>query len=166
MKLSREWATPLTMGSFSLMSVTGILMFFHWDTGLNKVAHEWLGWLMVVGAIAHAAVNWNGFCRYFMTGTMGRAILVFSLLVTAGSFVSVSGKGQDGLPPHVMAVKAVTNAPLTTVAELSGKPVDQLMNQLKNAGIPVVSQSASVGSVISGDRSLEGKAIRVIFSRS
>ena len=42
MKISREWATPLTIGAFGLMSVTGMLMFFHLDTGFNKLAHEWL----------------------------------------------------------------------------------------------------------------------------
>lgn len=44
MTISRNWATPLTIGSFLLMAVTGLLMFFHLDTGLNKAAHEWLGW--------------------------------------------------------------------------------------------------------------------------
>lgn len=39
----RKWATPLTIGSFLLMGVTGILMFFHLDIGLNKLAHEWAG---------------------------------------------------------------------------------------------------------------------------
>lgn len=119
MKLSREWATPLTIGVFGLMAVTGVLMFFHWDTGLNKTAHEWLGWLMVAGVAAHVAVNWPGFRRYFITSSKGRAILAVSLLVTVGSFASLPGKGQDGLPPQILAIKAVTNAPLTTVAELS-----------------------------------------------
>lgn len=36
----REWATPLTIGSFLLIAVTGVLMFFHLDSGLNKLAHE------------------------------------------------------------------------------------------------------------------------------
>ena len=43
MALQRQWTTPLVAGSFLLMGATGILMFFHWDTGLNKTVHEWLG---------------------------------------------------------------------------------------------------------------------------
>jgi cytochrome b561 len=53
MKIAREWATPLTIGSFGLMATTGILMFFHLDSGLNKTAHEWLGWVMVAVVAAH-----------------------------------------------------------------------------------------------------------------
>ena len=43
MKLSRDWATPLTAGAFIVLAVTGLLMFFHLDRGLNHLAHEWLG---------------------------------------------------------------------------------------------------------------------------
>lgn len=43
MALKRQWVTPLMAGSFILMATTGILMFFHLDSGLNKTAHEWLG---------------------------------------------------------------------------------------------------------------------------
>ena len=43
----RESATPLTIGSFLLIAITGVLMFFHLDSGLNKLAHEWLGWAMI-----------------------------------------------------------------------------------------------------------------------
>lgn len=61
MKVSREWATPLTIGIFTLMAVTGILMFFHLDKGLNKTAHEWLGWLLVAGADSKVKCNTLGF---------------------------------------------------------------------------------------------------------
>ena len=65
--ISRDWATPITIGAFAVMSVTGLLMFFHLDIGLNKLAHEWLGWLMVAGVAAHAIANWGAFKRYFVS---------------------------------------------------------------------------------------------------
>ena len=49
----RPWITPLVIGTFALMAVTGSLMFFHLDTGLNKTAHEWLGWAMVAAVLLH-----------------------------------------------------------------------------------------------------------------
>ena len=33
----RRWATPLTIGAFMLMSIAGILMFFHINPGISKV---------------------------------------------------------------------------------------------------------------------------------
>jgi len=41
----RTWATPLTISAFLLMSVTGVLMFFHIEGGLTTVAHQWCSWL-------------------------------------------------------------------------------------------------------------------------
>jgi cytochrome b561 len=61
----REWATPLTIGSFLVIAVTGVLMFFHLDSGLNKLAHEWLAWAMLAAVGLHAAVHFKSFSRYF-----------------------------------------------------------------------------------------------------
>jgi hypothetical protein len=67
---TREWATPLTAGTFLLMAVTGVLIFFHLDSGLNKAAHEWLGWAMIVGVAAHIVANLPAFKRY-LTSRVG-----------------------------------------------------------------------------------------------
>lgn len=48
-----------------LIAVTGVLMFFHLNTGLNKAAHEWLGWFLLVGVGAHMWLNWRAFSTYF-----------------------------------------------------------------------------------------------------
>jgi hypothetical protein len=163
MKNIRHWATPLTIGAFAVMAVTGILMFFHLQSGLNKTAHEWLGWVMVIGVAGHVVANWAGFKRYFLSSTMGRAILVFSVLVMAGSFVSFPGNGRDGLPPPVLAMKAVIKAPLSSVALLSAKPVEQILADLGKAGIQVAGPDASLDQVVAGDRALEARAMNVIF---
>ena len=41
MKL-RAWATPLTIGSSLIVTITGLIMFFHLSPGLTRTAHEWL----------------------------------------------------------------------------------------------------------------------------
>lgn len=40
-------------------------MFFHLDSGLNKTAHEWLSWAMVIGVTLHVLLNMPAFKRYF-----------------------------------------------------------------------------------------------------
>lgn len=163
MKISRDWATPLTIGTFAVISVTGILMFFHLDTGLNKLAHEWLSWVLVAAVAAHAVVNWPGFKRYFLSSKVGRAIIAAGVLVLAGSFVTLPGKG--GFPPHIMAMKAVSAAPLASVAPLTGRPVATLIDDLAKAGIALPGPDASLASVIGASRELEGKAMTVLFRR-
>ena len=163
MKISRDWATPVTIGVFCLMAITGILMFFHLDSGLNKTAHEWLGWLMVAGVATHAFANLVGFKRHFASNKTGRAILVISAFVIAGSFVPVPSSGR-GMSPPILAMKAVTSAPLTTVAQLAGKPVARIVSDLAQVGIRVSSPDSSLESIVAGNRELQAKALNSIFS--
>ena len=68
----RPWITPLVIGTFVLMAVTGSLMFFHLDSGLNKAAHEWLGWAMVIAVVLHALMNLNA--DYYIVGDFKEVI--------------------------------------------------------------------------------------------
>lgn len=166
MRISRDWATPLTIGSFLLMAVTGTLMFFHLDTGLNKLAHEWLGWVMVAGGLLHAVANWTAFKRYILSSNAGRAILGLSMLVLAGSFVSMPGAGPGrGMQPQMMAMRAMTQAPIASVAPLTGRTVDQVIAELSKAGIVLPSGEASIASVVGDSREMQSKAMAVLFRK-
>jgi len=161
MKLSHEWATPITIGAFGLMAVTGLLMFFHSDIGLNKAAHEWLGWLMVAGVGLHTAVHWRAFKRYFVSSATGRGILVAFALILIASFAPVAGKSA---PPPVMAMNAIARAPISAVAPLTGRPAETLVKQLQKAGLAVSGPDSSIASAAGDNRELQAKAMSVLFA--
>ena len=163
MKISRDWATPLTLASFGLMAVTGVLMFFHLDRGLNKVAHEWLGWVMVGGVALHGTANWPALRRHLQDSTRGRAIAAAGLLVLAGSFVTLPGGRQERGSPPQLAIRALTQAPLSQVAPLTGRSVAQLRAELAAAGIEVASPDDSVASATGDSRERTGRALGVMF---
>ena len=163
MKLSRDWATPATIGSFVLMATTGILMFFHLDTGLNKPAHEWLGWLMVAAVATHAGANWLAFRRHVLQSRTGRLILAASVVVIAGSFVRLPGPGAGKPSAPALAIQAISGAPLSQVAPLTGRSVTQLQADLAAAGIQVPSGDQSLASVIGGDKGRTARALNVMF---
>jgi len=134
LRISREWATPLTIGVFFLSAVTGVLLFFHLDRGLNKLAHEWLSWLMVAGVAAHAAANWAAFKRYFRQ-PMGRAIVGALVLLTAFSFWQPAG-GKKA-PPVRRAAQALSAAPLDAVAQVARQDAQVLRERLVREGLTV-----------------------------
>jgi hypothetical protein len=68
MAIQREWVTPIAVGAFLISAVTGVAIFFHIDTGLAKVAHEWLSWLLLFAVLLHVGANFFGFKRYFSSG--------------------------------------------------------------------------------------------------
>jgi len=47
------------------MGVAGVLTFFHLDSGLNKIVHEWASWAMLIGVGAHLVLNWRALAGYF-----------------------------------------------------------------------------------------------------
>lgn len=156
----REWATPLTIGSFLLIAVTGVLMFFHLDTGLNKLAHEWLGWGLLAAVGVHAAVNINAFKRYFSRpGTL--AVIGGCLVLLAASFVSPPG--QAGKPPHILAIQAVLDAPIETTARLAGKDTQAVLADLRAAGI-LADATQSLRAAGGKTREEQMRALGIVFA--
>lgn len=164
-KISREWATPLTIGVFALMSVTGLLMFFHLDSSLQKTVHEWAGWVVVAAAVLHVSANWLGFKRYFKPG-VGAGVIALCALVIGASFVPLGG-GQGGEPmsPPAIAMRAISQAPLKSVAPLFGKSSEQALQALAGAGVALADENASIGSVTGADRGRMGAALQALSRR-
>lgn len=159
--ISREWATPLVIGAFALMGVTGTLMFFHLDNGLQKDVHEWAGWVMLAGVGLHAVANWPAFKRYFQRLNKGALLIGAFVLFVAGSFFLGSSEGETASPP-VLAIGAITRAPISQVAPLFGKTAAQAREELAAAGITVASDDATLAAATQGNREQTGRALAVL----
>jgi hypothetical protein len=156
----RESATPLTIGSFLLIAITGVLMFFHLDSGLNKLAHEWLGWAMIAAVGLHAIVHVKSFQRHFKRPAALALIGAFVVLL-ATSFISPGGKADK--PPHVLAAQAVLDAPLENVAALAHKDTQTLLAELQAAGFAADS-GRSLHDSIGNDRKQQMRALGIVFA--
>ena len=148
MTIKREWATPIVIGAFLLSAVTGILMFFHVDTGLNKEAHEWLGWALVVGVALHAVVNFSGFKRHFGS-VQGRAVIGLFALLLVLSFAPL-GDSNDG-PPTLIPARALANAPIAALAEVARVTPDRMLERIKAEGLQPTSSQQSLGELVGQD---------------
>ena len=149
MRIQREWATPLTAGAFGLLAVTGVLMFFHLDTGLNKAAHEWLGWVLLAGVGLHLASNFMAFQRYLRM-PRSRAVLAGFALLLGLSFLPLGGAG--GEPPFVAPLATLAAAPLSVLAAVAGSSPDDMARRLAAAGLPGATASSSVLQLAGPDR--------------
>lgn len=144
----RPWITPLVIGAFGLSAVTGVLMFFHLDSGLNKTAHEWLSWAMVIGVLLHLLLNLNAFKRYF-TQTTARVVMGVFALVLALSFIPAGGaKSEPGFAPPV---RALAQAPISVLAQVAGTSTEALKARFQAAGYTVADDRQSVADLVGGD---------------
>ena len=153
----RNWATPLTIGSFLLMAVTGVLMFFHLESMLNKVVHEWAGWLMVAGVGAHLVLNWRAFTVYFRR-PLAKAIMGISTVLLVVSFWPAGGGGN----PVFAVMKAVEQAEIITVIELSGLDLETGLARLSELGLSADASSTLQG-LTGGDHGKQRDIIAALF---
>src|SRR3569833_342464 len=91
----RSWATPLTIGAFALMSVTGVLMFFHLDRGLTGDLHEWFSWALLAAVAAHVVVNWRPLLVYFRGNRVRAALAACAAVLVAAQFLWGAATGSQ-----------------------------------------------------------------------
>jgi hypothetical protein len=160
MTLQRNWVTPLTTGAFLLMAVTGILIFFHMDSGLNKAAHEWLGWILIISVGLHVAVNFTGF-KHHLNSRRGQLLIgTFAVLL----LLSFSGAGGRDEPPFAAPVRALAEAPLATLAQVARLSPEQMRQRLMTAGISPISDQQTLNNLVGSDLRLQIRILGIVFS--
>jgi hypothetical protein len=128
----RTWATPLTIGSFLLMSVSGVLMFFRWDTGLIAGAHQWFSWCFLLGAGGHITANFRPFKNH-LNSRWGRVSVAAFAMVLAASVFSwgiVTGSRLERAVEQILV-----EAPIASLAGLTRTEPGALMQKLKAHGV-------------------------------
>jgi len=149
MKMTRDWITPLTTGAFLLTAVTGVLLFFHAATGLNKAVHEWLSWVFLAGAVVHLALNFAPFKKYLVQ-RKGQVLMGSFVLLLALSFIPIGGE-EHHAPPYVPPIKALANTPLLTLAQVARTSPEQLRERLADEGLTVKSDQQSISELVGND---------------
>lgn len=124
----RTWSTPLTIGSFILMTVTGVLMFFDVVPGYLSFAHEWFSWLFLLGTGGHIAVNFRPLTKHLRSnwGRANTAIFAILLIVSTFSF------GRITAPQLKWPISnALIEAPLSALADVTRTDRGALLAKLK-----------------------------------
>ena len=155
----RSWATPLTIGAFLLISVTGVLMFFHLETTLGKVAHEWLGWFLVAGVAAHLALNWRAFSTYFKR-PLARVIMGSFAALLLVSFFPVAGPADLPLRDIIGRLNAT---PITLLADLAGKDATEVLRAVQQTH-PDALASQTPAELAGDDRTAQTEILTAIFA--
>lgn len=156
----KSWATPLATGTFVILAVTGILMFFKIEAGYTKPVHEWLSWAMVAGVLLHIAANWKAFTGYF-TRKPALAIIGAGLLLTILSIVMPARNEQN---PRMKMTRALEKSKLETVAVVAGQKSESIILKLEQKGIAVESSAMSIREIAAKNGKKEMDVLAVIFN--
>lgn len=164
MKISKDFATPLTIGAFFIMASTGLMMFFHVNLGLSKVAHEWLGWLFITAVVFHVLFHFKNFKRYFLEIRKAQIIIACCALILVAALL-ITPPAKEGKGPQMQLVtQAVMNGSVADVAPLAGKSVDEVLSDLAAAGMTGVTPDTRLSDIAGQGREAENKILGVIFN--
>lgn len=113
----RDFATSLTTTVFLVIATSGVMMYFHFNSGMVKNLHEILGLLFVVAACFHVIMNWKSMKSYFKKKIFIASFIVISII--SGVFISQSAnKGTD--PKRVLTTKVLNGSISDTFKLLNG----------------------------------------------
>jgi hypothetical protein len=159
MNIQRSWVTPITAGAFLLSAVTGVLIFFHIDSGANKFVHEWLSWILLGGALLHTTANFAGLKLHLRT-RRGQALVGVFAVALMMSFIPLGGGGE---PPFIAPVRALGEANLTTLAQVAQVTPAQLRDRLGKAGVHVDSDQQTLAELVGPDARKQMKVLSSVF---
>lgn len=151
MTLNREWVTPITMGAFALMAVTGVMMFFGVRPGLTGAAHEWLSWAFLAGAAGHVTANFLAFKRHLTSARtrmiVGGFIAVLLLALVATKFLP---KKPEKEPGWATPVRALAAAPLPVLAQVAQVSNEELKSRIAATGVTAPLNDATTVAELAG----------------
>jgi uncharacterized membrane protein len=127
MKISREWFTPLTLGSFILISATGVLMFFHLDSGMNKLVHKWFSWLLIAAVLTHITSNRVALKRHLTTRRTHWIVVALIAILATSFFPDPTRKPSI----QKMAVQVLETASLAQITALKSRSIDQMQAHMQ-----------------------------------
>jgi uncharacterized protein DUF4405 len=128
----RTWATPLTIGAFMLMAVTGVMMFFEWDRSITTVVHQWFSWLFLAGAAGHIVANFRPLKGHLKSGWGRTSVIAFGVVLIA-SFFSWGLVTGPQMKRHIE--QTLVDAPLSALADVTRTSEADLLRRMKEHGV-------------------------------
>ncbi|SFJ94381.1 DUF4405 domain-containing protein [Celeribacter neptunius] len=133
MSTLRKFATPLTIATFTIVGVTGVLWYFHFITSAGRWLHEIIGLAMMVVIVLHVVLNWRAFKTYFKR-PLAIAIIVLGVVLTVGAYLVPDQTPARGGPPQFAAFSKFADEDLTTLGPIFDTTAEDLVTRLLAAG--------------------------------
>lgn len=154
-------ATSITSLVFIIISVTGVMLYFHFYGQYAKELHEVIGLLFVVAGLAHVVFNWKSMKSYF-----SKKIFIFmsiAILAVSLSFIIPAVAEQDGSNPKKVMIESVLNSSLELSIKILNSDMNSAMNKLKENGI-VIKDYNSIKEIAKANKISPFRIVKLITS--
>lgn len=127
----KEFATSLTALLFLVISISGVMLFFHFDFLSVKKMHEILGLFFTLFALLHVWTNWILMKKYF-TKKLFLLLFVATFVVSGAFIVQDSGKTK-AMNPKSYILSSFTDKPLDKVIDFLELDKTAVFKSLENS---------------------------------
>ena len=159
-KYFKSISTPLVIATSVVTVLTGVLMFFNFDSGLNRLAHEWISIAFAIALALHIWRNWAGLLRV-VSSTLGKSLLVLGVLVALLSFMRIDQKPNE--PAFIKATHAILDAPLNKSLPVLGLDQKSFKHQLAINNLVLSDQDTTLRDVALQNKMHPFQLIDVLF---
>lgn len=128
---TRDIVTPVTIVTFAVSTVTGVMLLLHWNAGLVRFSHEWLSIVFSAIALWHLARNWKSFMGYLRRNA-ALAVFAASLIVSV-AFTGMTGTTSNVSPGAVF--RALSGSTVESAAPAFGLAPAEAIAVLKAANV-------------------------------
>lgn len=146
--LTREIATSFTTILFIIISLSGILMFFHLFDAPLKELHEILGIGFVLAALFHVMFNFSSMKRYFT-----KKVFIFAgiLGILVSSAFIVQSVKQQGENPKTLLIQKALDAPLDVSFALLNISTKEAFAKLERSHI-ILKNEATISQIAQANK--------------
>lgn len=156
----REVATSLTTLVFLVIAISGVMMYFHFNTGVVKELHEILGLVFVVAALLHVIMNWKSMRNYFSK----KIFISITLIVTIISILFVSQNLNKGQNPKAVLMQKVLNAPIQDSFKILNGKYANAISELEAQGIDI-SEGKTIREIAQSNKTSPFRIIAIITNK-
>jgi putative effector of murein hydrolase len=138
---SRKVITPLTGALSLVIGISGGMLFFHFEDGLVKGVHEWLGMAFVVVMLVHLAMNWKAFKQHFKKPAAWIGTGVVTAISVAFVVSSLMQPNESPVRSIIHSIETTAVYDLAPVFKVSHLEINQKLDQ---AGVVIITGQETI----------------------
>ncbi|WP_086234028.1 DUF4405 domain-containing protein [Campylobacter devanensis] len=160
MKVSKPIATTATIATFAIVGVTGVFMFFDLKNYGIKIAHEYIGMVMVLACVLHIFANLAPFKKYFTGKKLG---FISSTIIAAIIFVVFAPNSNKSKLPQKELYSSFMSANLSNAMMALNSDKTAVKKYLNSKNIEF--EDTSIKEFISKNNLNEVEFINTLLNR-
>jgi methyl-accepting chemotaxis protein len=138
---SRKIVTPLTGALSLVIGISGVMLFFHFEEGLVKGVHEWLGMAFAAIMLVHLIQNWKAFKQHFRKPAAWVGTGIVSAISVVFLVSSLTQPIQSPIRSIIHSLETTAVYDLAPVFKVSHLEMSQRFDQ---AGVVIVSGQETI----------------------